>query len=124
MNRQITLVISLVAVLASDRAFAAAPVFIANCPKGITASSDGRGHATVNGKSAKIKAVGNAWEVKGGGVIISVGGEPLTADYTGPHRANGICQISVTPNTAPGVASDKCPVDVSEADRYKYPACK
>lgn len=124
MNRQIKLALSLVAVLASNRAFAAAPAFSATCPTGITASSDGKGHATINGKRAKILAVGNAWEVKGVGIIISVGGEPLTADYTGPHRANGICQISVTQETAPRVASDKCPVDVSEAERYKYPACK
>lgn len=123
MNRKIILAISLLA-LASNRAFAAAPAFSATCPTGITASSDGKGHATINGKRAKIKAVGNAWEVKGGGITISIDGAPLTADYTGPHRANGICQISGTSDSAARPASDNCPVDVSEADRYKFPACK
>lgn len=83
---------------------AAAPAFTATCPTGITATSDGKGHAKINGKRAMLKAVGNAWEVRGRGVTVSVGGDPLSADYTGPHRANGVCEISVSAAAPAGAA--------------------
>lgn len=82
---------------------AKAPAFTATCPTGITASSDGNGRAMVNGKRPRVKAVGNAWEIKGSGVTISVGGDPLSADYTGPHRAHGVCEISAQ-SSAPAPA--------------------
>jgi hypothetical protein len=102
---------------AGSVAQAAAPAFTATCPTGITATSDGKGHAKINGKRATIKAVGDAWEVRGRGVTVSVGGDPLSADYTGPHRANGVCQISA------GAAAPAAPAASSRMPSQNEQAC-
>jgi hypothetical protein len=39
--------------------------------------------------------------------------------YTGRGGANGVCQVS----DSGGGGDGGCPADVSQADRYKYPAC-
>ncbi len=86
------------ATLVGGAAYAKAPVFSGTCP-GISVSTTAKGKATINGKRASIKAINaNAWDVRGAGYTVSVSrdapGGPLNAAYTGPHRANGICQVA------------------------------
>ncbi len=115
--RSLTFIAAATLIASAGVAHAAAPAFTATCPTGITATSDGKGHAKINGKRATIKAVGNAWEVRGRGVTVSVGGDPLSADYTGPHRAHGVCEIS-TQAAAPAAeqkASSRMPSQNEQA---------
>jgi hypothetical protein len=105
--KTLTFIAAATVLVSAGIAYAAAPAFTATCPTGITATSDGKGHAKINGKRATLKAVGNAWEVRGRGVMVSVGGEPLSADYTGPRRANGVCEISSQATEAAPAADQK-----------------
>ena len=122
--RSVTLMLPMV--LFSAPAFATIPTLNATCPTGIDVHADQGGPVYINGKHAKLKKFSNNYfEAKSGHTTISI---MLTEDgsveisYTGPNRANGVCQIVVY-HGAPEDGSSECPADVSEADRYKYPAC-
>lgn len=110
-------------VVAAGTADAKIPTLNATCPGGIEVHADEGGPVYINGEEGKLhKFSDTSFEAKGGGVTISLGINPDgTADvmYTGHGGANGICTVSDS-----GFADDGgCPPDVSEADRYKYPAC-
>ncbi|MEQ9688969.1 MAG: hypothetical protein RLO48_04490 [Bauldia litoralis] len=99
------------------------PSFNATCPTNIEVHADEGGPVYVNGKEAKLKVLNdNAYEATHAHVIISVtinpDGSP-SVSYTRKSGANGICAI-VDDGFGDGGG---CPADVSEADRYKYPAC-
>ncbi len=83
--------------VAAGSADAKAPVFSGTCP-GVTVQTTAAGKATINGKRASIKTINaSAWDVKGAGYTVSVSREAsdatLSAVYTGPRRANGVCQL-------------------------------
>lgn len=96
MRRTITCLLLALCVPAGS-ACAKAPVFSGTCP-GVSVQTTAKGKATINGRRASIKTINaNAWDVKGAGYIVSVSRDApdakLNAVYTGPHRANGVCQI-------------------------------
>lgn len=97
------------------------PFVNATCPGGIEVHADEGGPVYINGKEAKLHKVNDrAYDAKGGGVTVSLGTSPdgsVEVMYTGKGGANGVCTVA-----AEGGAGG-CPPDVSEADRYKYPAC-
>ena len=87
--------------------------------------ADQGGPIYINGKEGKLKKVNNNYyEARGGGVTISLAINPdgsPSVSYTGKNRANGICSLAGASGGGDGAGG--CPADVSEADRYKYPAC-
>ena len=111
--------LSVVAIPAS----AHVPSLNATCPGGIEVHADEGGPIYINGQEAQIgTASGDFYEASSGGVTIDMSVEPdgsATVSYTAPGGANGICQI----NDSYFGRMETCPVDVSEADRYRYPAC-
>jgi hypothetical protein len=119
-----TLLVATAALLATTAfAEAAIPFLNATCPGNISVHADEGGPIYLNGTEGKLKVYNdNAYEATVGDVTVSLtinpDGTPDLA-YTGPGRANGICQIE-----SGGAGGDACPADVSEADRSKYPACK
>jgi len=102
---------------------AAIPLVNATCPGNIEIHADAGGPLYVNGKEAKLKVFNDSYyEASQGHVTISLSINPdgtASISYTGQGGANGICSVSDGGDSADG----GCPVDVSEADRYKYPAC-
>lgn len=114
------------AVFVAGSANAAIPLVNATCPGNIDVHADAGGPIYINGKEGKLHAVNNNYyEARHGHVTISLSINPdgsAAVSYTAQGGANGICQV-----TDGGAASSGggggCPVDVSEADRYKYPAC-
>ena len=103
---------------------AAIPLVNATCGKGVEVHADQGGPVYINGKEAVLKRFNdNYYEAKNQDVTISLATNPdgtpnLSATWRGGK--NGICTVT------DGAASPKpggCPVDVSQADRYKYPAC-
>ena len=112
------------AFMASAGAAAAkVPFFNATCPGNIEVHADEGGPVYINGNETKLKAFNDGYyEASAGGTTISVSVNPdgtPSVTYTAHGGANGICQIADNTITEPGT----CPADVSEADRYKYPAC-
>ena len=100
------------------------PFLNATCPTNIEVHADEGGPIYINGKEAKLKVFNDsAYEAKHGHVTISLtinpDGSPLMS-YTRRGGANGICTIGEGKKHK---AKGECPPDVSEADRYKYPAC-
>jgi biopolymer transport protein ExbD len=83
-----------------DVASAAMPGFNATCPNQIQVHADQGGYVYINGKQAQLKKFNNnAYEakLKGGNVTISITINPdksVSVAYTGPGRANGICQVA------------------------------
>lgn len=74
------------------------PVFSGSCP-GVDVQTSAKGRATINGRSASIKTINaNAWDVRCSGYTVSLSRDAasasLNAVYTGPHGANGICQVA------------------------------
>jgi hypothetical protein len=109
----------------SGAAHAQIPSLNATCPGNIEVHADEGGPIYVNGEEAKLKVFNdNAYEARHGHVAISLtinpDGSP-DVSYTGPNGANGICTVSGGGAASAGAGG--CPPDVSEADRYKYPAC-
>lgn len=89
--------IPLAFVLMTGAALAKAPYFAAKCPTDITVETDRAGRAYLSGKKAAVRSKNaNYWEIVGGGVTISVAKDAgsLTVTYTGPHGANGVCQVT------------------------------
>ena len=99
------------------------PSLNATCPGGIEVHADEGGPIYINGQEARIGAAsGDFYEARSGGVTIDMSVNPdgsSTVSYTAPGGANGICQI----NDSYFGRMESCPVDVSEADRARYPAC-
>ncbi|SEH19265.1 hypothetical protein SAMN05428974_3325 [Sphingopyxis sp. YR583] len=73
------------------------PFFNATCPGKIDVHADEGGPVYLNGKEAKLKISNpNYFEATLNKVTISVSKNPdgsLSVSYTGPKRANGICQV-------------------------------
>lgn len=103
-------------------AHAKIPFFNATCPTGIDVHADEGGPVYINGKEAKIKKYNsNAYDATHGHTTVNIGINPdgsLSVMYTGKNGANGICTV-----VDDGHIDDECPADVSEANRYLYPAC-
>jgi len=130
--RQTLLLSSIALILALGPANAAIPFFNATCPTGIEVHADEGGPIYINGKEATLKVFNkNAYEARHGHVTLDLtinpDGSPLLM-YTKDSGANGVC--SITPAHDPGAGkghghkhSDGCPANVSEANRYLYPAC-
>ena len=103
-------------------AMAEVPFLNGTCPTGIEVHADQGGPVYINGAEAEVTEYsGTAWEARAGGtaVEIMVDGGAVSMSYTGEGGANGICQVS----EAEVGGAETCPPDVSQADRYKYPAC-
>jgi len=100
------------------------PTVNATCPTAIEFHSDEGGPAYINGKEAKLKSVNATYfTASRDGIEIEVMINPdktVMVSYTGKHGANGICQVA---DDTVGGSAGGCPPDVTEADRYKYPAC-
>ena len=93
-------------------AFAKVPYFAAKCPTDITVETDRAGRAYLNGKRATVRTQNaNYSEIVGGGITISVARDArsLIVSYTGPHKANGICQVveQETVESAPEASKPK-----------------
>ncbi|WP_246737371.1 hypothetical protein [Nordella sp. HKS 07] len=104
-------------------ALADIPLLNAKCPGKIEVHADQGGPVYINGKQGKLKKFNNNYyEVRNGGVTISLSINPdgsPSASYTGKGGANGVCNLAGDT----GGSAGECPPDVSQADRYKYPAC-
>jgi len=88
--------VSVTVMLLAGAAFAKVPYFAAKCPTDISVETDRAGRAYLNGKRATVRSKNaNYSEIVGGGVTISVARDSgsLIVSYTGPHRANGVCQV-------------------------------
>ncbi len=116
----------LAAVSAAGTAFAKIPYFAAKCPTDISVETDRAGRAYLSGKRATVHTLNaNAFEIRGGGVFIDVTKDAsgLTATYTGPHGANGVCQI-VEQDTVSSPASEPAPAVVyDDAPKRDKNAC-
>ena len=115
--------LTLAMTLPGTSAFAHIPSLNATCPGGIEVHADEGGPVYINGQEAKV-SVSNAeyFEAKRNSttISISIGDDgSATVSYTASGGANGICQI----NESFFGRMETCPVDVSEADRARYPAC-
>lgn len=108
---------------------AAVPFLNATCGDGTEVHADQGGPVYINGKQAKLKKYNdNAYDAIVGHITISLTVNPdgsPTVTYTGKGGANGVCKVASSGGSKPAKAKSKgkCPADVSEADRYKYPAC-
>lgn len=73
------------------------PRFNATCPGKIEVHADQGGYIFINGKKAALKKINNNYyEAKGSNRTISITINPdetVSASYTGPGRANGICTV-------------------------------
>ena len=90
-------IISTAIVLAASTVEAKVPFFNATCGNGIEVHADEGGPVYINGKEAKLKMVGDAYEAKLGNDSIDFFVNPdgsVTASWTGKHGANGICQVA------------------------------
>jgi len=108
------------------------PLVNATCPTGIEVHADEGGPVYINGKEAALKVFNqNSYEATHGNVMIDLTITPdgsVLVSYTKKGGANGICTVAddtihESGNKGHGHKSQGCPPDVSEADRYKYPAC-
>lgn len=109
---------------AAGAAQAKIPLLNATCGGGIEVHADEGGPVYINGKQAKLKKENsNYYEATHGHTTISMArtedGSWLLS-YTGKNQANGVCTLV---DYSPGSVDTGCPADVSEADRYLYPAC-
>ena len=99
------------------------PSLNATCPTGIEVHADEGGPIYINGMEASVSVENAEYaEASLNGITISLSigddGTPFVS-YTGEGGANGVCEI----NDSFFGKMDECPVDVSEADRARYPAC-
>jgi hypothetical protein len=103
-------------------ALAEIPFLNATCPTGIDVHADQGGAVYINGEEATVQSFSDSYyEAKSGGTYVEIGveGGSVSVTYTAPGGANGVCQVTEAEVGSGG----GCPPDVSEADRYKYPAC-
>lgn len=121
---------ALVILAAATAAQAKVPFLNATCGDGTEVHADEGGPVYIDGNEAALKAANeNYYEATLGSVTISISVDPdgsPAVSYTGKGGANGICQVSQAGqsggSTEPA-GNGACPADVSQADRYKYPAC-
>ena len=122
MNSKIWL-LGLAITLPGTMALAHIPSLNATCPGGIEFHADEGGPVYITGNEAQVSVSNNEYfEAKHGGTTISISiGDDGSAmvSYTASGGANGICQI----NESFFGRMETCPVDVTEADRARYPAC-
>jgi len=118
--------VSLSVPLLAGEALARVPSFAAKCPTDISVETDRAGRAYLNGKRATVRSKNADYsEIVGGGVVVSVAQNngSLIVSYTGPHRANGVCQVveHKTVESAPLQASTPQPTtaydDVPKGDK-------
>ena len=118
-----TAMTALALMVAAGAAQAKVPCINAPCPGGIEVHADEGGPVYINGNEAALHKINDrSYDAKGGGVTVSLGINPdgsVDVMYTGKGGANGICAVADDTITEDG----GCPSDVSEADRYKFPAC-
>lgn len=119
--RSVFLAVAFVAL--GTAADATVPFVNATCGNGVEVHADAGGPVYIDGKEAKLhKSNDSYYEAKLGHVTISLSVNPdgsADVSYTGKGGANGVCQVA----RKGGSGGGGCPVDVSEADRSKYPAC-
>lgn len=124
MMKRIVVAICLTVIATS--ASARIPLVNATCPTGIEVHADEHGPIYINGNEAEITTQNDTYvEAKHGHVTVSLMINPdntVSVSYTGPNRANGICQVGHA-KAGHKHKPAACPADVSQADRYKYPAC-
>ena len=117
-----TLLTAAAFLLLAGAASANVPFFNATCPGGIEVHADKGGPVWINGHQAKLKKYNSkAYDAIHASVTVSFSINPdgsVMATYTGKHGANGICSVAED-----AAAEGECPPDVSEANRYQYPAC-
>jgi hypothetical protein len=110
-----------VAAFPAGSALAKVPYFAAKCPTDISVETDRSGRAYLNGKRATVRSKNaNYSEIVGGGVTISVARDPggLIVSYTGPRRANGVCEVveqEKVESAAPEQAAPAGPARLMEA---------
>lgn len=115
--------LALAAACLGTAASAHIPSLNATCPTGIEVHADEGGPVYINGTEAQVSVSSDAYfEASLGDTVVSISigddGTPM-ASYTASGGANGICTV----NDSGFGRMDECPVDVSEADRARYPAC-
>ena len=100
------------------------PALNAHCGGNIDVHADEGGPVYINGSKARLKKFNdNYYEAAISHITISIsdnGDGTHTVSYTGRHGANGICTVTEYGSFDTG---ETCPPDVSEANRYMYPAC-
>ncbi|ODT71537.1 MAG: hypothetical protein ABS75_09250 [Pelagibacterium sp. SCN 63-23] len=73
------------------------PFFNAECPGELFVHADEGGPVYLNGEEAEFTSFSETYfEAQGGDVTVSVTNMPdgtLDVSYTGPGRANGVCQL-------------------------------
>lgn len=98
----LTIIVSELA-MASIASAAGIPQLNYTCGSGIEVHADQGGPVYIDGKEAKLKKVNdNYYEATHAGVTISLSFNPdgsVNMSYTGPNRANGICQNSQASNS-------------------------
>ena len=108
--------------LATAAAATPIPMFNATCGDSTDVHADEGGPVYINGHQAKLKKYNSKhYDAIHASVTVSFSINPdgsVMASYTGKHGANGICTVQED-----AAASGECPPDVSEANRYQYPAC-
>jgi len=81
----------------AGEAAAKIPLVNATCPMGIEVHAGAGGPVYINGKEGKLTVFNeNYYEIKGGGVTISLSINPdgsPDVSYTGKGGANGICTV-------------------------------
>ena len=93
---RVILLSSALVLAAAAAAQAKVPFFNATCGGGIEVHADEGGPVYINGKEAKLKKVGDAYQAKLGNDSIDFFTNPdgsVTASWTGKHGANGICMV-------------------------------
>lgn len=93
---RVILLSSAIVLAAAAAAQAKVPFFNATCGGGIEVHADEGGPVYINGKEAKLKKVGDAYQAKLGNDSIDFFTNPdgsVTASWTGKHGANGICMV-------------------------------
>lgn len=103
-------------------AHAKLPRLNATCPTGIDVHADEGGPVYVNSQEARVTGSGSSFEARSGDIVIDIGinvDQSVDVFYTARGGANGVCQVQ----NSSAAGGDECPAGVSQADRYKYPAC-
>ncbi|MDW4496570.1 hypothetical protein R5H30_01145 [Sulfitobacter sp. D35] len=99
------------------------PSLNASCPTNIDVHADEGGPVYINGHESELKASNeNYYEAIHGNITVSLSINPdgtAQVSYTRKKGGNGICKI----HHSHFGRMEKCPVDVSEADRARFPAC-
>jgi hypothetical protein len=126
--------LSLAALSFAGPALAKVPYFAAKCPTDILVETDRSGRAYIAGKKASVRSSNaNYYEIAVPGFTASVAVDAgsLIVNYTGRHRANGVCQVveqekveSAPPSNTPAAApSSASPAGVDDVPARDKKAC-